>query len=438
MKPRLTGAVLLSGLAVLISSCTALPGGAKVDPRVAPEGTVAFQGLLSANGAVPSTSPVRYIFMVHGMGDTRDTYSEALFKRLKDQGYTRSEGQDWTRTTLPNPVTVQAEAYLCEGVAGPPCRFTTFGRYRTDTFAKDGQKVVVYTYYWHEDLNTIQAPFMAQDLEEKRSVFMRGLKRDIIVMGFGDAAAYLGPGSELVRNGIAVGLCAMLRQAAGRPVTPEAGGVACNLNDLTALDAAAFGQAEYGFVTMSLGSRMLFDTLEINAAQSETVLPVLSRRTRYFYMLANQLPLLGLGQIRVTEQTDGQLADTGIQIPIAGPSVCADEVGILARIGCERADATHDLADSLAPPPVTDALDIVAFHDPEDLLGFGAGKGMAQSRPGLRFVEVWNRNAPVYLGLAADPRKTHAEELEHDTSARLILCGARAGRDGKLEPLVCD
>ena len=42
------------------------------------------------------------------------------------------------------------------------------------------------------------------------------MTRDIIVMGFGDAAAYLEPGSELVRNGIAVALCAMLRQAADR------------------------------------------------------------------------------------------------------------------------------------------------------------------------------------------------------------------------------
>lgn len=425
--------------AMLLAGCTALPGGARITAGDYTAGSVAFHGLLEADNGIAGAEPAaRYIFMVHGMGDTRPDYSEPLMDRLRDQGYVRSDAQDWTGTRLNAPISVRGEAMTCVDPTVPPCRFDAFGQYRTDTFVKGRQKVVLYTYYWHADLHRIQAPFLAADRQERRSRWIQTLKQDTIVMGFGDAAAYLGPAGSLVRQGIGVGLCAMLRDAAQRPVVVEDGTVACDLNQLTADDARRYGQAEYGFVTMSLGSRMLFDTLEDHASASTAVLPVLARRTRYFYMLANQLPLLGLGRLEVASiplagNTDA--SDTGVGMPFFRPA-CDRSGGFLSYAGCERSQAGLT-SDGSGPPPVSDTLDVVAFRDPEDLLGFAASTGMAEFGPSVRFIEVWNRNAPVYLGLIADPRKTHAAELEHEASARLIVCGARAMEGGSLAPLTC-
>ncbi|WP_339933560.1 hypothetical protein [uncultured Brevundimonas sp.] len=436
MFTQLTRAAF-AGTVLLAAACTALPGGARIDPSVVPAGSVAFDGLLEADSGPRTEGSTRYIYMVHGMGNTSRDYSKHLFERMVDQGYNRTGGQDWVRAKLSTPLIVESEATQCRGVTAPPCRYESFGEFRTDAFSKGRQRVVVYSYYWHADLDLIQAPFMAADIAEgqDRSLLIRGIKENTIVMGFSDAAAYLGPANRLVREGLAVGLCAMLREAAGRPARTQNGAVACDLTTLTTDDAQRFGQAEFGFVTMSLGSRMLFDTLADHAAASDPVLPALARRTRYFYMLANQLPLLGLGGVQVTEApTTGPNADGGAGLPSFGPP--PRPRGFLAYMADVRG-AAGVTSDASGPPPVTDSLDVVAFHDPEDLLGFRAGAGFADLRPSVRFIEVWNRNAPVYLGLVADPRKAHATELEHDTSARLILCGARADANGRLTPLTC-
>lgn len=426
----------------LLVGCTALPGGARIPAGTVPAGEVAFDGLLPASHATASERTTRYIFMVHGMGETGRDYWHSLSERLGDQGYRLDRGgpDEWVGTTLNRPLTVSTEATRCTDTAGPPCRFDRFGEFQRAKFSKGTQDVVLYAYYWHADLHLIQRPFMESDLEERRSVLNGYLKRNTIVLGFGDAAAYLGPAGQLVQEGLGVGLCAMLREAAGRPVQTEAGAVACDLAALTENDARGYGQAEFGFVTMSLGSRMLFDTLEAHADLQSPVLPVLARRTRYFYMLANQLPLLGLGDVVVepVEASEGAAAtsDTGGGVPeFLGPD-CDRANGFLVFASCERGRAAAT-SDASGPPPITDTLDVVAFRDPEDLLGFAAGRGMTQPRPSLRFIEVWNRNAPVYLGLFADPRKTHAEELEHDRSARLILCGALADMNGRLTPRTC-
>lgn len=432
------GIVTRALLGFLVAACTSLPGGARIDPTTVQAGQPAFHGLLASAGEA-SPQSTRYVFVVHGMGDTARSYAAPLYARIRAEGYQDETSQDWADARLSVPMTVRGEATDCANSDDPPCRFTSFGQFRVDTFRDNSsaRRVVVYTFYWHSDLHRIQAPFLSADLEERRAVVTRALKRDIIVMGFGDAAAYLGESGQLVRAGLSTGLCAMLHDAAGSPVAVVAGGVDCSMEDLTAQDAQAFAGVDFGFLTMSLGSRMLYDTLDEHARRSDPVLPALARRTRYFFMLANQLPLLGLGRVTVAQDAGDATADTGVNFDLPGDSGCSRTAGFFNLAACERESGGGATSDVLGVPPIAQALDVVAFHDPEDFLGFSAGKGMASAPTGVRFVEVWNRNAAVYLGLFANPMRTHAVELDHDKAAQLILCGASADADGRLRPREC-
>ena len=84
-------------------------------------------------------------------------------------------------------------------------------------------------------------------------------------------------------------------------------------------------------------------------------------------------------------------------------------------------------------------LKVVAFKDVNDLLGFRAGGHFSENAATLAdFVEVRHQNASVYLKAFAWPPAAHASEDEHEDSAKMIWCGALAGKKGNLSPRDCN
>lgn len=405
-----------------------MPGGAKVVNPTGNPGTEAFQGVLPTDG--PNASKPRYVLVVHGMGKTSKHYADVIVDRIKEAGYTLEASQDWKAVPLAKRRTVTGEAFVCgPAETKPPCVYDSFGSYRVDRFHAGERRVVVFTYYWDEDLGAIQGPFFAQDLDDPHAAINGALKRDVIDLGFGDAAAYLGPAGGLVREGIEGAVCAMLRDAAG--AAQPAG--ACRLADLGPAETNAIRGVEYSFITMSLGSRMLYDVLSapspaengLAAGGEPTAVRALAKNTRNFFMLANQLPLLALGEVTVN---DASRAAAGF----AGGDECAAPRNFFKAAACERRTRPGELSSNLGQ------LEVVAFHDPDDLLGFRASGAMAKpDQNGVRFIEVSNRNTPVWLGLLAMPQDAHATEMKHATSARLILCGAQLQDGGRLKAEDC-
>jgi len=384
------------------------------------------------------------------MGATEEGYSRPLIDAITALGYRHSPGV-WRDVPLSTPYRVDGDALTCSaGDKDPPCQYATFGKYRFDRFEGgangDKRKVVVVTYFWEASMAALQKPFLARDLEDKGSAAINtSLKHNVIDLGFGDATAYLGEGGQLVRQGVEGAICAMLKDAAGHAPPPGDGGSLCRFAELTEGDTAAFQAIDYSFVSFSLGSRMLFDVLSGDQVQpgagstpGETTARVgLAVRTRNFFMLANQMPLLGIGRVSLTPAKDPASA-TSDQGPSFVPGVsdvprgCGDD--FFSRAGCRRGrNATSDIT---GVTPIADGLEVIAFHDPEDLLGFRASGGMADQGT-TRFIEVRNRNAAVWLGLFANPAAAHAAELRHTTSRNLILCGASSDARGKLKPSAC-
>lgn len=392
------------------------------------QGEAAFAGLLrDGRGATPA-GVTRYIFHTHGMGVTkRCEFYTPLLQLLHQRGYRLQPGsRAWWPAATRRTHHVRGEALDCRGGAAllKPCAFSDFGDYRIDRLlGPGGDRVVVYSYYWHEDLWRVQFPFLKDDLAQKPGWLAAVLKHGTMDGGLSDAAAYLGPMGGPLREGMGTVVCEMLREAAGQSGAAPAGLASCLASAPTDQVAAS---ARFGFLSHSLGSRMLFDVLSDQDPDAPAAAPpegfayqFAAAQTATFFMAANQLPLLGPGRVTVSPNAP----------PVAmTEEPCGRLPGFLA-LRC-RLQTRHGAA---AFPP----LDVVGFFDPGDLLGYRVSGGMTdENQDGIRFVTVEHRNTPQILFLGSWPLEAHDQELQRDSASALILCGGVVRR-GRLQPRDC-
>jgi len=469
----LAAAAVLCGL--MISGCTTGSGMARLEnPSDIPAngGEVAFPGVLT-DPAKASRPEVRYIFHTHGMGmtDAEAVLIEPVTVALQAAGYTRETNlaeTTWIEAPTARRYEFRGEALSCEGGAAPqkPCRYDDFGQYRIDRFLHaDGKsRVVVYSYLWHEDLWSLQKPFLAHDLDGLESGFagwtsgsLSGvLKTRIVNEGLSDVAAYLGPAGKPLRDGMSSAVCIMLREAAGRPVTTDDHNSSISLSPSKCLgeaddEALKRRNARISFISHSLGSRMLFDV--IGAGDSNTMAPseglkALSGATDTFFMAANQLALLGVsrGVTPVEAQIQG-LSKEAQRIEDSIRQDCPGNAPSFLTVGCrvQSMAASKEIeqnvqkdcpAELLAPEMArcreTSAaatrakfraalqkgrtLWVVGFFDPGDVLGYSLMGGRTGQAPAdIRFISVLHRNTPQILGLGSNPLSAHDAELALET-----------------------
>jgi hypothetical protein len=487
--PR-TMAIALGLLA--LSACTALPGGARIENYAADEARPAFGGLLLGVDEPAPSRKIRYIFHIHGMGLTaRDPFHDGLFNRLVDAGYTLQPGSSdaWLPSPLPQAVTVQGEGLNCgapwrDSVPAPkppsrpaedaevakPCEYASFGSYRVDRLVRagTGDEIRLYSYFWHRDLWRMQEPYLRLDMSpagrQGRGGVTNLLKYNTVDGGLSDASAYTGPMGDLVRAGVGSTLCIMMRDAAGPGATyaqSASNGLSTCLDGAGPEQSRKFDETEFGFVTHSLGSRMLFDTLfpddptveaKIDAeVRAFTVRSVLLKRTRSVYMAANQLPLLATGRVTTISAAPLPLDTTRgpgpMGVPPAAPPGPAPAPAPAAE-GCPtdepfftrlcQAGARPTGALGVAPSSASFSnVEIISFHDPDDLLGFKASGGYRRVTDRLTFVDIVHRNTPQILWAFAVPTEAHDQELNRKSSLDLILCGGVASPKGQLKARDC-
>jgi hypothetical protein len=385
------------------------------------------------------------------MGETPLNYGDQLFTPLKAAGYAqrRLSGTDanpWLPATLSRTLYVTGEGLRCQDQ--PVCVFDHFGQYRIDQFTnpKTNDVLIIYTYYWDADLWTIEGNYLHSDLARQRSPINMALKDGVVDYGLSDAAGYLGPMGQLVREGVETTLCQMVASAIGAAdASAISPGHGC-LARLSAIRSAYPDDVEFDFLSHSLGSRMLYDVLNPQPPGSTETLSadqLRSRRfialhSRSFLMAANQLSLLAIGRVQVTD--DRPLADQAASTPAAisraerlpaGEATCPTPQTFFDLRCMSAADQGRE-----AQPP---RLDVVGFLDPDDLLGFKASDTLngAPTPQSLNFVNVIHRNTPQWAWLFAWPPSAHDHELEEETSTRLILCGGSVNAAGALIPNNC-
>ncbi|MGH8121864.1 MAG: hypothetical protein ACREPT_03745 [Rudaea sp.] len=284
-----------------------------------------------------------------------------------------------------------------------------------------------------------------------REVLNHLLKEETLDRSLVDAVLYAGTYGRVMRRGMAEALCRALKG------TRNPGGRLCTWPAVP--DEPVRSQTAYFFVTHSLGSRLVYDTLlgligtdvttsagtfanaEITAS-SESVKNFIVQ-TASIYMMANQLPLLGLAYEDGTHTSaDGPVpyelfmsrspisaTPGGAPMQNAPLASVARKANLKSSVGA-LADLRMQYANKQRQP--VDTLKVVAFSDPNDLLSWGIPKWylrpVDESRPAVEFTNVYLQNSPHWLGLIENPAPAHANYFVNDEVWRVIVCGATKGK----------
>lgn len=431
-----------SAMIVTLAGCTAVSGPAHLQDPPAHAGP-AFPGLLpSAEDRVSR----RFLFQIHGIDSPDLTWANRLLEAIPAYGYERTtvtapDGGAFWPARLSRPRLVSGYGLQCSGK--PSCRFESFGKFQKDIFRnkQTGDSVTVYTYWWRPDVASISMQYLGPDitdntiapwtLSSRKSLANAALKMGVMDNGFSDAVAYLSPLGILEREGIETTLCTMVADAAGAAPDSFTPGAGC-LGRLAAAGIEAPATVEFDFLSHSLGSRMLFDVLAPFDPDTKTARAgdevksraSVSRRTRTFFMAANQLPLLAPAGLIVSD--DGS--------PLAGAPGGQSFFG-LARPSRPPGGGGEP---GLTSVPATLPVAIVSFQDPDDLLGFKASDALLGAKaPGVTIVDITHRNTDQWAFLFARPDLAHDHELQEPHSLRMILCGAESDSAGQLQPDRC-
>lgn len=329
------------------------------------------------------------------------------------------------------------------------------------------------------DTRTPSCPY-PQDLEKykkppARVSLNRLLKEQVLDRSLADAVLYAGTYGRIMRRGTAEALCI----ASGG--TPNPGGHLCDWPKVP--EGEQGKRTAYFFVTHSLGSRLIYDTLlgltgkdvttsaeTFSRCEVEDAKPFanyLMAETGATYMMANQLTMLGLAYEDGTQTSSGGpvpydlimqrrvlpegLADapplktlqpTAVPSPPAtpGPKTVVKTAALeFAVRRQDAADARHERVNPLT---------IVAFSDTNDLLSWAVpkwyqgqtkdevektaakSKNEGNDKPGhaVDFTNVFVQNATRWFGFVENPADAHSGYFTSADVWRVIRCGAAGGK----------
>ncbi|NYH18372.1 hypothetical protein [Paraburkholderia bryophila] len=295
----------------------------------------------------------------------------------------------------------------------------------------------------------------------------RLLKENVLDRSLADAGLYMGQYRSVLQLGLADALCHTLTGQESASDPAAAAGRPCRWQvsdeDL---------KTRYLFVTHSLGSRLLYDTLlglmgyrtpgvdqDLFATQSpnsQEFTANVMKNTPVVYMMANQLAFLGLGNLPIdalSSEPEGQRAQVvpptveslrtlglsrmkgSVEIASATqPSVDACGTNDPCRLGLLKnvAVAVWDNTPLATTPAASPTLDMIAFSDTNDLLSWSVPKWYQQHAAGpdggqttpVKFVNVYVKNATHWLGLAESPLPAHDDYFINSQVLQTIRCGA--------------
>ncbi len=189
---------------------------------------------------------------------------------------------------------------------------------------------------------------------------------------------------------------------------------------------------EYFFVTWSLGSKVVFDCLAdprlFTTATQPTAEPPgdertfnrIAEKTHSVFMLANQLPLLTLGDVRPPRE--------GARRPTTRPYESVASVAQRREQGVRIATTQPGAQTRPAAPP----LSVVAVSDPNDLLSYPIPPWLNQLG-GARFANVSISVARTayyvpYIGWVSNPLTAHTGYGIDDRVVQLIIEGGKPSK----------
>ncbi|MHB2060514.1 hypothetical protein [Pseudomonas monsensis] len=283
--------------------------------------------------------------------------------------------------------------------------------------------------------STVQAPpRLWLDKTIKEQVFDRNLS---------DAIVYTGTYGETMVRGLAEGIC--------HAITPTANNEKCIW---PSAQESENNPHKNLFVTHSLGSRMTYDMflhlLDQTTDSMTNPIPWEERKiaqgfienmlanTPAFYMMANQLSLLGLANVPPQARSNDGVArpffwqlfplddldsQSNSSQATSGPQVYGNVFLQLANL--------KETAEKRSAKP-SYRLQIVSFNDTNDLLTWHIPRWYANAvatpggRPRIDVTDVFVQNAPKLL-IMESPEHAHVDYFKNPDVRDIIRCGAARG-----------
>jgi hypothetical protein len=254
---------------------------------------------------------------------------------------------------------------------------------------------------------------LAFDRERKfsRADLNDAVKGNLLDDCLSDAVIYAGANGDPIRQDMSAAVCDLLGGTL-RTADPDTGA------KLPFCEIRPEAGQPLVFITESLGSKVLFDTVRdlrmaavahdrsaIGGASEARLLSRLAD-TLAIYMMANQVPLLDLA--------DRSAPDVPTDRALAAPSSSLGD--FVAAIRAARSERARPVP--WRPREVI----IVAFTDPNDLLSYHLLPEIWSSE-GVNFINVIVSNAPTWFGLIEDPRPAHQDYGVNPSVRELLVRG---------------
>ena len=300
------------------------------------------------------------LLIVHGMGADKDTDYEPFTREIASHLnlYLRHSSDELVPAPSPAPAPAQI--------------FT-----RIYVSADGSRSLNVYELHWWHLIQYSKSRLLADERHYpgRRARVNRELKSDLINERLADPIIYLGPLREPILWVVTAALCT----AAGGEQSPE--GCSATRPDVPTV-----------IVTESLGSDIVFRALKAHG----DLLATYRASTPQIFMLANQLPLLGLAN----EEEE-----------LLAPLKTFTEPGYVA----EGFVAEGYVEQGIEPQ-------IVAVSDPSDLLSYPLPESVVEE--GWRFVNVLRPfGRRLLAGLVVEPIGAHTGAIRDQQIREMIACG---------------
>lgn len=237
----------------------------------------------------------------------------------------------------------------------------------------------------------------------ERAGLNNALKTTLLNDCLADAIFYSGANGAALRQAMRKAVCVAL-----------ADGERSNADCTKPLD-----RGKIVLVSESLGSKVLFDSIacsDMRRSRNVEALRNALSRTTHIYMLANQLPILGLAnKDGLCPNSEGKPWSTD-----ASSDGSSNQAGLAGFLNATRQPTSKFLDDR---PPILGELLIVAFTDPNDLLSYRLTELDTSAEQSVRIVNVYDSNAGTLFGLLERPDEAHIGYRVNRDVQSLLVCG---------------
>jgi hypothetical protein len=247
------------------------------------------------------------------------------------------------------------------------------------------------------------------DYKRTRASFNEALINQLINDCLADVAVYLGPTGEKIRSGVRDAFRAVMADIRNDP---------------------KLSRGPLVFLSESLGSKVLGDSLLCAPADFVSSLQPELARTSLIILGANQIPLLNLGFKESPCDTQNlylRLRSTGARLPQPGERK-GGLSGFLDIIKAAQAQAARRKSSTpetlREEPPVSFV--VVAFTDPNDLFGYEI---LSADLGYLPVVNIIVSNASTWFGFIENPLEAHQGLRENRAVFELLMHGYAPDQD---------